>query len=563
MVEPTESEDLGEIDRFCDAMIAIRARDRPGRGGGVEPRGLAAARCAAHHAGARRRLGPRLLRARSRSFPTGPDPDKYWPPVGPHRPGVRRPQPGLRLPAARGVRRADRRVSAPSRRTGAGLDALLAEQADGRLPVDRRRRRPRRRAGLGRAAYGDVRRRPARDTQYRIGSITKTLTAVLVLQLRDEGCSTSTTRSARTCPETSGTPTAPLRVAARARRPGMQAEPAGSWWERSPGGSVDDAGSPPTTARARSFARRRALPLHATSASACSARSSPGCGARTWWDAGRATRILEPLGMTRTSYLPRRRTRTGLQRAPYAGTLTDEPRTDTGAMAPAGQVWSTVADLARYATFLLDGPPRRAAAGDARAGVRPAVRRPWRRPRLTRTGSGFQLCRGGSGMLVGHTGSMPGFLASLLRRPRRAAPAAVAFANATVGDAVPGRGRRPARRARGAASPPWCRPWRPTDATCPTRSREIARRLALGQHGASLSRGRATRWSPAAAASRPTGARSSRRPDRRDPRLPRTARSCRSYATTTAASTTWTARRSSSPARPTTRHAPIPGGAPA
>jgi glycine dehydrogenase len=25
MIEPTESEDLGEIDRFCDAMIAIRA----------------------------------------------------------------------------------------------------------------------------------------------------------------------------------------------------------------------------------------------------------------------------------------------------------------------------------------------------------------------------------------------------------------------------------------------------------------------------------------------------------------------------------------------------------
>ncbi|NHX34829.1 hypothetical protein HA388_33010, partial [Escherichia coli] len=24
MVEPTESEDLGELDRFCDAMLAIR-----------------------------------------------------------------------------------------------------------------------------------------------------------------------------------------------------------------------------------------------------------------------------------------------------------------------------------------------------------------------------------------------------------------------------------------------------------------------------------------------------------------------------------------------------------
>jgi glycine dehydrogenase len=33
MVEPTESEDLGEIDRFCDAMIAIRAEaDKVGDG---------------------------------------------------------------------------------------------------------------------------------------------------------------------------------------------------------------------------------------------------------------------------------------------------------------------------------------------------------------------------------------------------------------------------------------------------------------------------------------------------------------------------------------------------
>lgn len=33
MVEPTESEDLGEIDRFCDAMIAIRAEiDRVAQG---------------------------------------------------------------------------------------------------------------------------------------------------------------------------------------------------------------------------------------------------------------------------------------------------------------------------------------------------------------------------------------------------------------------------------------------------------------------------------------------------------------------------------------------------
>ena len=33
MVEPTESEDQAELDRFCDAMIQIRRRDRGRRDG--------------------------------------------------------------------------------------------------------------------------------------------------------------------------------------------------------------------------------------------------------------------------------------------------------------------------------------------------------------------------------------------------------------------------------------------------------------------------------------------------------------------------------------------------
>jgi glycine dehydrogenase len=37
MVEPTESEDLGEIDRFCDAMIAIRAEIAAVSRGGPAP----------------------------------------------------------------------------------------------------------------------------------------------------------------------------------------------------------------------------------------------------------------------------------------------------------------------------------------------------------------------------------------------------------------------------------------------------------------------------------------------------------------------------------------------
>ena len=81
MVEPTESEDLAEIDRFCEAMIAIRseidqvlagewtAEESPLRG--------------APHTSAV--LTGDWGRAYSRAvavFPVGWDADKYWPPVG-------------------------------------------------------------------------------------------------------------------------------------------------------------------------------------------------------------------------------------------------------------------------------------------------------------------------------------------------------------------------------------------------------------------------------------------------------------------------------------------------
>jgi glycine dehydrogenase len=80
MVEPTESEDLTEIDRFCEAMIAIKTEaDRVAAGEwGVEDSPL---RRAPHTT---RALAEEWDRAYDRStgaFPTGPDPDKYWPPV--------------------------------------------------------------------------------------------------------------------------------------------------------------------------------------------------------------------------------------------------------------------------------------------------------------------------------------------------------------------------------------------------------------------------------------------------------------------------------------------------
>ena len=81
MVEPTESEDLFELDRFCDAMIAIRFEIEAVANGTwtVEDSPL---RHAPHTAAA---LVDEWLHPYSREvavFPAGITPDKYWPPVG-------------------------------------------------------------------------------------------------------------------------------------------------------------------------------------------------------------------------------------------------------------------------------------------------------------------------------------------------------------------------------------------------------------------------------------------------------------------------------------------------
>jgi glycine dehydrogenase len=80
MVEPTESEDLAELDRFVDAMIAIRSEmDQVAAGDWTTD--ASPLRGAPHTA---RVLTGDWDRAYSRDvavFPTGFDPDKYWPPV--------------------------------------------------------------------------------------------------------------------------------------------------------------------------------------------------------------------------------------------------------------------------------------------------------------------------------------------------------------------------------------------------------------------------------------------------------------------------------------------------
>ena len=73
MIEPTESESKEELDRFCDALIAIREESRRGSPGRRRRPGQRAGQRPPHHCRThRRRMGPRLQPGEGRLSPALP-----------------------------------------------------------------------------------------------------------------------------------------------------------------------------------------------------------------------------------------------------------------------------------------------------------------------------------------------------------------------------------------------------------------------------------------------------------------------------------------------------------
>ncbi|WP_117208935.1 serine hydrolase domain-containing protein [Allorhizocola rhizosphaerae] len=267
-------------------------------------------------------------------------------------------------------------------------------------------------------------------TQYRIGSLTKTFVAVLVMRLRDEGRLDLADRIDDHLPGTGlGAVTVGQLLSHTA---GLASESPGPWWERTPGDLrptlADVLGDEPM----KHPSGRR---FH---------YSNPGfavLGAlveklrgRPWGEALR-DEILEPLGMTRTSLFPQDPHATGCAVHPWADVLQPERVQDTGTMAPAGQLWSTVDDLCRFARLL---------AGGAADVLSPDTAAEMRTPHAASTaaawdagyGLGMQMLRTSAGrILAGHTGSMPGFLCALWISVDDAA-GAVALTNTTSGPQI-------------------------------------------------------------------------------------------------------------------------------
>jgi CubicO group peptidase (beta-lactamase class C family) len=265
--------------------------------------------------------------------------------------------------------------------------------------------------------------RPDPAMQYRIGSISKTMTAALVLQLRDEGKLALDDLLYRHLP---GTPVGGVNLRQLLGHvAGLQREPAGEWWERSAGSELEEflAGLTPDKLAYPPYRGYHYSNLAYGLLGAVLQRLT---GER--WETLLAERLLGPLDMTRTTYHPTEPFARGYVLHPWHGTLREEPRHDAGAMAPAGQLWSSTADLVKWAAFLADPNPAVLGAATVAEMCAPVVisdLEAW----TSGHGLGVELWRQGERVYVGHGGSMPGYQSVLaVHRPSRTG--VVAFANA-------------------------------------------------------------------------------------------------------------------------------------
>jgi CubicO group peptidase (beta-lactamase class C family) len=258
-------------------------------------------------------------------------------------------------------------------------------------------------SAVGSADYEDDRAASA-DTQYRIGSITKTFTAAAVMQLRDAGAVDLDDRLEEHVP---GVPAgAPTIRHLLAHLSGFQRE-AGEMWV---------SGEAPTIAELLESMSTYELVLPAARAHHYSnlayallgelvARRS-GMPYREYVD----ERLIGPLQLTRTTWQPEPPFAQGYLVDEYAGTAHREPHTDLRGVAAMGQLWATVTDLASWVHVL--------AAGRDGVLARQTVDEMWFPQVIVDPerwdrgwGLGLELLNRDGRIFGGHGGAMPGHLA--------------------------------------------------------------------------------------------------------------------------------------------------------
>lgn len=248
---------------------------------------------------------------------------------------------------------------------------------------------------------------PTEDTQYRIGSITKTFTAVLVMQLRDAGRLDLDDRIGAFLPDLAHD--APTIRRLLSHLSGLQREPAGDVWESL---------VPPTRDELIDNAAAAELLLppnrrwhYSNLAYALLGELVARLSGDTWENVLQA-RLLDPLGLTRTTHAPVAPYAQGYFVDPYADRATPEPVLEMRGTASAAQLWSTPVDLARWGAFLAKPDPA-VLSEDTLAEMTHLHAMADETAWTLAWGLGWMLFRRDATVLVGHTGGMPGHLAAL------------------------------------------------------------------------------------------------------------------------------------------------------
>ena len=249
------------------------------------------------------------------------------------------------------------------------------------------------------------------DTQYRVGSITKTFTAAAIMQLRDAGKLDLEDTLDR---HVEGAPHAPSIRRLLSHASGLQRETQDDSWLTLRFAEPDELLE--TLAQAELVLPSGARFHYSNLAFALLGIVVERVSGLPYKDYVRE-RLVEPVGLTRVSFEPEQPAAKGYLAQPYADGVWDTIGVETGAWAAAGQLWGTAADICRWGAFLAD-PDESVLAKKSAEEMRTvqviAEHDRW----LAGYGLGLELRRDGERILAGHGGSMPGFIARLYFSPQ-------------------------------------------------------------------------------------------------------------------------------------------------
>lgn len=270
---------------------------------------------------------------------------------------------------------------------------------------------------------------PTNETQYRCGSISKTFIAVEVMRLRDEGVLDIGDQISAYLPELSHLSCTVAQLLSHTS--GLRAESAGPWWERTEGRSFRDLVA--TSIRREDVLARPGRRFHYSNVGFAVLGELISRLRKGPWDDVVADELLRPCGMLRTTTRPVPPSADGFGVHPHADLVLPEPEHDARSMGPAGQLWTSVEDLSRWACVLSGERPdvlSRETAAEMREPV--ALCEMPDEAWTSAHGLGIQLMNVGGRRHYGHGGSMPGFLA-LLTVEEKSEDAVIVMANATSG----------------------------------------------------------------------------------------------------------------------------------